>query len=145
LLPRIIKVGCVATIQVAIFTDISFADICNQLLDFYDEIERQNAVSAQAAVVATSEQQPACTSSQRADAAPMATLPDLKVQRLSASFLFSVEGMLPFYWVWIAICATRERLHSIRLIIFGYRRSFLPGYDINTIVTILTDSSELIV
>eukprot|EP00291_Cryptomonas_curvata_P006783 CAMPEP_0172204732 /NCGR_PEP_ID=MMETSP1050-20130122/32154_1 /TAXON_ID=233186 /ORGANISM="Cryptomonas curvata, Strain CCAP979/52" /LENGTH=325 /DNA_ID=CAMNT_0012883393 /DNA_START=504 /DNA_END=1484 /DNA_ORIENTATION=- len=61
-------------------------DICNQLLDFYDEIERQNAMSAQAAVVETSEQQPACSSSQRADAAHMATLPELKVERLDAFF-----------------------------------------------------------
>eukprot|EP00291_Cryptomonas_curvata_P020103 CAMPEP_0172167534 /NCGR_PEP_ID=MMETSP1050-20130122/9635_1 /TAXON_ID=233186 /ORGANISM="Cryptomonas curvata, Strain CCAP979/52" /LENGTH=81 /DNA_ID=CAMNT_0012838355 /DNA_START=806 /DNA_END=1052 /DNA_ORIENTATION=- len=41
-------------------------------------------MSAQAAVVETSEQQPACSSSQRADAAHMATLPELKVEDLSS-------------------------------------------------------------
>jgi len=72
-------------LQSVVIVTADHQDICNQLLDFYDEIERQNAVSAQAAVVSNSEQQPACASSQRADAVPMATLPDLKPPSASAA------------------------------------------------------------
>ncbi len=80
------------------FTDIFVVDILNQLLDFYDEIERQNAVLAQA-VVETSEQQSACSSSVRADAAPMATMPEHKVERCSAFFSISPSRRMPLGFV----------------------------------------------
>ncbi len=55
------------------------ADICNQLLDFYDEIQRQNAESAQAAATGSSTQH-----SVRSEGAPSAaTMPQSKV---NASF-----------------------------------------------------------
>ncbi len=52
------------------------ADICNQLLDFYDEIQRQNAESAQAAATSSSTQNAA-----RSDVAPSsAAMPQAKVK-----------------------------------------------------------------
>ncbi len=129
--PRIIKVGCLPRFRLLFLLKSFFADICNQLLDFYDEIERQNAVSAQAAVVSNSEQQPACASSQRADAVPMATLPDLKVQRLSAFFSVLRRGnAASLLGVDCHICTTgKTTVNSVDN--FGCRRSFLPGYDID--------------
>ena len=52
------------------------ADICNQLLDFYDEIQRQNAESAQAAAASSSSTQHTA----RSEGAPSsATMPQAKV------------------------------------------------------------------
>jgi hypothetical protein len=93
------------------------ADICNQLLDFYDEIERQNAVAAQAAVSETSEQRPACSSSQIVGASPVATLPELKVERLSAFFVSPPKRMLPQLWLWISLFfAGKSSVHLLNFV-----------------------------
>ena len=78
-----------------------FAEIFNQLLDFYDEIERQNAVSAQSAVGETLEQHLLCSSSRGAEAAPTTSKPDLKVDSVSVP----------------PICATRLLLFCLSLVV----------------------------